>query len=89
METELRQLAFSEGFTADSGEELLKQIKSLAVNILHPSVHVISLHQMAQQESETVKAFSARVKGTASRLRLVPCQCAINQYLIWKKLVIM
>ena len=70
METELRQLAFSEGFTANTEDELLKQIKSLAVTILHPSVHVISLHQMSQQESETIKAFSARVKGTASNCNL-------------------
>ena len=70
METELRQLAFSEGFTANSEAELLTQIKSLAVTILHPSVHVISLHQMSQQESETVKSFSARVKGTATNCNL-------------------
>ena len=65
MEADLRQLAFSEGFSATTEAELVKHIKDLAVTVLHPSVHVVALHQMQQQESVTAKAFGARVKGTA------------------------
>ena len=70
MEPDLRQLAFSEGYQATTEAELLKQIKELSVTVLHPSVHIVALHQMKQQEGETVKAFSARVKGTASNCNL-------------------
>ena len=61
METDLRQLAFSEGSTATTEEELLKKIKDLAVTVLHSSVHVVNLHKMTQAEGETAKAFAARV----------------------------
>ena len=70
MESDLRQLAFSEGYQAATEAELLKQIKELSVTVLHPSVHIVALHQMKQQDGETVKAFSARVKGTASNCNL-------------------
>ena len=39
METELRQLAFSEGFSAITENDLLQQIKNLAVTVLH-ATHV-------------------------------------------------
>ena len=79
MDTELRQLAFSEG-----GEDLLttealmlEKIKSLAVTVLHPSVHIVALHDMKQLPSETVKSFSARVRGTAANCNLSKkCPCA-------------
>ena len=71
MEESLRQLAFSEGFVANTEIELISKIKDLAVTTLHPSVHVVALHQMLQQENESIKAFTARVKGTASNCRLV------------------
>ena len=66
----MRQLAFSEGFVANTENELISKIKDLAVTTLHPSVHVVALHQMLQQENESIKAFTARVKGTASNCRL-------------------
>ena len=71
MEESLRQLAFSEGFVAKTETELISKIKDLAVTTLHPSVHVVALHQMLQQENESIKAFTARVKGTASNCRLI------------------
>ena len=40
MDAELRELAFNEGFEAINEQSLLTHIKSLAVTILHPSVHV-------------------------------------------------
>ena len=49
MEESLRQLAFSEGFVANTEIELISKIKDLAVTTLHPSVHVVALHQMLQQ----------------------------------------
>ena len=70
MDTELRELAFNEGFEAASEEDLLANIKSLAVTILHPSVHVVALHRMQQQDGESIKAFGARVKGTAKNCNL-------------------
>ena len=70
METDLRQLAFSEGFSATTEDDLLQQIKRLAVTVLHPSVHVITLHSMTQQEGETTTSFAARVKGTAGNCNL-------------------
>ena len=70
METDLRQLAFSEGFSATTEDDLLQQIKRLAVTVLHPSVHVITLHSMTQQEGETTTSFAARVKKTAGNCNL-------------------
>ena len=56
METELRQLAFSEG-----GEEqeqlttedlMLAKIKSLAVTVLHASVHIVTHLYLSNSSSE-------------------------------------
>ena len=51
--------------------ELLPAIKKLAVTSLHPSVHVVALHQLRQDSSESTKAYSARVKGLAKNCNLV------------------
>ena len=40
-------------------------IKKLAVVTLHPSVHVISLHELRQQSNENVQTFVAKVRGVA------------------------
>ena len=76
MDTELRQLAFSEGSedSLNTEELMLARIKSLAVTVLHASVHIVTLHDMKQLPSETVKSFSARVRGTAANAELTkPC----------------
>ena len=76
MDTELRQLAFSEGSEDSLNTEdlMLARIKSLAVTVLHASVHIVTLHDMKQLPSETVKSFSARVRGTAANCELTkPC----------------
>ena len=72
MDTELRQLAFSEGAeeTLNTEALMLVRIKSLAVTVLHASVHIVTLHDMKQLPSETVKSFSARVRGTAANCEL-------------------
>ena len=82
MDTELRQLAFSEGGEDQLTTEvlMLEKIKSLAVTVLHPSVHIVTLHDMKQLPSETVKSFSARVRGTAANCNLSKkCPCATPQ----------
>ena len=69
-------MAFSEG-SADSLviEELsLARIKSLAVTILHPSVHIVALHELKQLPSEICKSFSAKVWGNAANCNLTK-QC--------------
>ena len=70
LDTDLERLAFNDGLNDNSSEELLKAIKKLAVTVLHPSVHVVNLHQLKQLEGETVKAFSAKVKGVAGNCNL-------------------
>ena len=72
MDTELRQLAFSEGGedTLATEELMLARIKSLSVTVLHSSVHIVALHEMKQLPGESVKAFSARVRGTAANCNL-------------------
>jgi len=70
MDSDLEKLAFSDGSENLTSDRLLDKIKSLAVTTLHPSVHVVTLHQMKQNDQETTKAFSARVKGTANNCDL-------------------
>ena len=75
LDSELQRLAFNDGLDDNSSESLIASIKKLAVTVLHPSVHVVNLHQMKQVEGETVKAFSAKVKGLASNCNLTK-QCS-------------
>ena len=70
MDTELEKLAFADNLTATDQESLLQRIKSLAVTTLHPSIHVVNLHQMRQNNEETTKAFSARVRSVAANCNL-------------------
>jgi len=70
MDTDVERLAFNDGVTATTTEDLLLSLKTLAVTELHPSVHVMALHAMKQNVGETVKAFSARVKGIATNCNL-------------------
>ena len=86
MDQELRQLAFSEGSedTLVTEELTLGRIKSLAVTVLHPSEHIVALHELKQLPSETVKSFSARVRGTAANGNLskkcpnAACACDVS-----------
>ena len=70
MDDELEKLAFSDGCSGLNSETLLNRIKLLAVTTLHPSVHVVNLHQMKQNTGESTKSFSARVKGVAGNCNL-------------------
>ena len=74
LDADLERLAFQDGIHSTNGEELLQKIKSLAVSTVHPSLHVVNLHSLQQSDSETVKAFSARVRGVAKNCNLTK-QC--------------
>ena len=37
-----------------------------AVVTLHPSVHVVSLHELCQQSDENTQTFAAKVRGIAA-----------------------
>ena len=79
MDQELRQLAFNEGSSFTNVNQLMSTIKCLSVTTLHPSVHVVALHQMKQDEGETTKAFAARVKGSAKNCNLTKkCTCQLD-----------
>lgn len=70
LETDLERLAFQDGLDETDPDKLLDAIKSLAVTTVHPAIHVVSLHETKQRPDETVKAFSARVKGVAKNCNL-------------------
>ena len=70
MDVELERLAFNDGISSTNRDTLLDEIKKLAVTVLHPSLHIVELHEMKQSDSETTKSFSARVKGVASNCGL-------------------
>jgi len=68
MTEELRQLTFAEGGSdsLQTEDAMIAKIKKLAVISLHPSVHVVTLHDLKQQSDENVQTFAARVKGVAA-----------------------
>ena len=76
MTEELRQLAFAEGGSVELKTEtdMLARIKKLSVVTLHPSVHIVSLHELRQQSDENTQTFAARVKGIAGSCSLTK-QC--------------
>ena len=71
MDADLEKLAFGDSTRNDNGEDLKKKIHNLAVTTLHPSLHAVNLHQMVQQQGESSKAFSMRVRATAYNCNLV------------------
>ena len=74
MDSELEKLAFGDNVATNDPTVLLQKIKSLAVTTLHPSIHVVNLHQMKQNQDESSKAFSTRVRSTAANCNLQkPC----------------
>ena len=70
LDLELERLAFHDNLQASTATELLGAIKTLAVTVLHPSLHIVALHEMKQGDSESTKMFSARVKGVANNCNL-------------------
>ena len=61
---------------------LLARMKELAVVTVHKSVHIMNLYKMVQQSDENIKAFSARLTGTAEMcgmsVRCVTCRVDIS-----------
>ena len=67
---DLERLAFHDNLQASTATELLEEIKNLVVTVLHPSVHIVALHEMKQGETETTKMFSVPVKEFANNCNL-------------------
>ena len=57
MTEELRQLVFAEGGSMGlkTEEDMLSRIKRLYVVTLHPSVNIVSLHELKQQSDENTQ----------------------------------
>ena len=79
MSPDLRRLAFDQGSkdTLDTEEKMLARIRGLAVSVLHAAVHTVSLHEARQLQSESTKAFAARVRGIGTNCDLSKaCECS-------------
>ena len=70
LEPDIERLAFQDGINETDHERLLTAVKQLAVTTIHPSLHVITLHEAKQSSEENVKSFSARVRGIAKNCEL-------------------
>ena len=67
---ELERLAFQDGIRTADPDQLIKEIKHLAVTTVHPALHVVSLHGSIQIQDEKIKTFCARIKGIAQNCNL-------------------
>ena len=73
---QLRVLLQSDSTTStlDTEVKLLDKLKSLAVTTLHSAVHLIALRELKQAQAESIRAFIARARSTASNCGLSkPC----------------
>ena len=70
LDSDMKRLAFQDGINDQDPNNLLSTIKKLGVTTVHPSLHVVELHEARQSSDETVKAFSARVRGIAANCEL-------------------
>ena len=81
---ELRVLLQSDSTTAtlDTETKLLDKLKSLAVTTLHSAVHLIALRDLKQAQAESIRAFIARARSTATNCGLskacVGCQAEVS-----------
>ena len=64
---DLRQRVYDSGDYAglDTESKFLARMKDLAVIRIHKSVHLMNLYRMTQESDEAIRAFVARVMGTA------------------------
>ena len=64
---DLRQRVYDSGDYAglDTETKFLARMKDLAVIRIHKSVHLMNLYRMTQESDEAIRAFVARVMGTA------------------------
>ena len=63
-------LAFQDGILSTNPTELLLAIKALAVTAVHPTLHVVSLHETKQAVGESINSFCARFWGIARNCKL-------------------
>ena len=70
LDDELERLAFQDGIRTADPDQLIKEIKHLAVTTVHPALHVVSLHGSIQIQDEKIKTFCARIKGIAQNCNL-------------------
>ena len=81
---ELRQRVFDSGTysTLNTVDLFLAKMKKLAVITVHKSVHLMNLWRMSQEPDEGIRAFVARVTGTADmcgmNVKCVPCNTNIS-----------
>ena len=70
---ELRQRIYDSGDYAglDTEIKFLARMKDLAVIRIHKSVHLMNLYRMAQESDKGIRAFVARVMGTADMCGMV------------------
>ena len=66
-DAELRKRVYDSGDYSglDTEDKLLARMKQLAVIKIHKSVHLMNLYRMIQESDEAIRAFVARVTGTA------------------------
>ena len=70
LDVDIERLAFQDGLCSTDPTTLLESVRKLAVTTVHPALHVVSLHEQRQNAEESVKKFSARVKGSAKNCKL-------------------
>ena len=81
---ELRQRVFDSGTYSNLNTValFLAKMKKLAVITVHKSVHLMNLWRMSQEPDEGIRAFVARVTGTADmcgmNVKCVPCNTDIS-----------
>ena len=57
----------------------MTKLKKLAVLVVHKSIHALNMWKMKQQPEEQIRAFAARITGTADLCGMnVTCSCANN-----------
>ena len=75
-EKDLLQRMYDAGSFRDLNTEefFITQLKKLAVLVVHRSIHALNMWKMQQQPEEQIRAFAARITGTADLCNMtIPC----------------
>ena len=70
LDADIERLAFQDGLSSSDPTTLLEHVRNLAVTTVYPALHVVSLHEKKQSADESIKQFSARVRGIAKNGKL-------------------
>ena len=75
-DTDLLQRVYDAGNyqSLNTAELLLAAMKKLAVQVVHKTIHMMNMWKMNQDSGETIRAFEARITGTADLCNMV-VQC--------------